>query len=105
MGHKGQIKCYSEKKSTVDQQYVTSNFISIYRVSLVKDESMAFDQVKVFGSEQAQIILQNFIKSKGQTDREQFCVVLAQYQKRNHRSEYGLNRGFSIHLCTPQGSP
>ncbi len=50
--------------------------ISIYRVSLVKDESVSFGNVRLFNSQQAQALIQNLILMKGQPDREQFVVVL-----------------------------
>ena len=61
--------------------------VPIYRVSLVKDESIQFDQAAVRHAQDAQRLLRNFIKTKGQTDREQFCVVLL--NTKNH--VVGLN--------------
>ena len=46
--------------------------ISVYRVSLVKDESVSFGNVTLANSQQAQALIQNLILTKGQPDREQF---------------------------------
>jgi DNA repair protein RadC len=51
-------------------------FISIYRVSLVRDEHIKFDQTRLSGSSDAQAVIRNLIKLQGQSDREQFCVLL-----------------------------
>ena len=53
-----------------------SRSISVYRVSLVKDESVSFGNVRLFNSQQAQALIQNLILTKGQPDREQFVVLL-----------------------------
>ncbi len=53
-----------------------SESISIYRISLVKDESVSFGNVRLYNSQQAQALIQNLILTKGQPDREQFVVVL-----------------------------
>jgi len=50
--------------------------ISVYRVSLVKDESVSFGNVRLINSQQAQALIQNLILTKGQPDREQFVVAL-----------------------------
>ena len=50
--------------------------ISVYRVSLVKDESVSFGNVTLANSQQAQALIQNLILTKGQPDREQFVVAL-----------------------------
>jgi hypothetical protein len=50
--------------------------ISVYRVSLVKDESVSFGNVRLANSQQAQALIQNLILTKGQPDREQFVVAL-----------------------------
>ncbi len=49
-----------------------SRSISVYRVSLVKDESVSFGNVRLANSQEAQ----NLILTKGQPDREQFVVAL-----------------------------
>ena len=51
-------------------------FISIYRVSLVRDEHIKFEQTRLSGSSEAQVVIRNLIKFQGQPDREQFCVLL-----------------------------
>jgi DNA repair protein RadC len=50
--------------------------ISIYRVFLVKDESVSFGNIRMANSQQAQTLIQNLILTKGQPDREQFVVAL-----------------------------
>jgi DNA repair protein RadC len=50
--------------------------ISVYRVSLVKDESVSFGNVRLANSQEAQALIQNLILTKGQPDREQFVVAL-----------------------------
>jgi len=51
-------------------------FISIYRISLVKDKHVAFEQCQLNNSQQAQTLIRQLIKTQGQPDREQFCVIL-----------------------------
>ena len=53
-----------------------SRSISIYRVSLVKDESVSFGNVRLSNSQEAQALIKNLILTKGQPDREQFVVAL-----------------------------
>lgn len=53
-----------------------SKFVSIYRVSLVKDKSISFSNSRMNNSQEAQALIQRLIKTQGQSDREQFCVVL-----------------------------
>ena len=50
--------------------------ISVYRISLVKDESVSFENARLANSQQAQALIQNLILTKGQPDREQFVVAL-----------------------------
>jgi DNA repair protein RadC len=52
------------------------NFVSVYRISLVRDEHVQFDREPLCGPSEAQHILQNLILTLGQPDREQFCVLL-----------------------------
>ncbi len=54
----------------------TSKFVSIYRVSLVKDKSISFGQGRMNNSQEAHSLIQSLIKTQGQPDREQFCVIL-----------------------------
>jgi len=58
------------------QDTPTSKFISIYRVSLVKDKSVSFSKCTLSNSIQARPILRKLIQEHGQPDREQFCVIL-----------------------------
>ena len=53
-----------------------SKFVSIYRVSLVKDKSISFGQRRMNNSQEAQSLIRSLIKTQGQSDREQFCVIL-----------------------------
>jgi DNA repair protein RadC len=52
------------------------NFIAAYRVMLVRDQHLAFEQSTLSNSRQAQAIIRKLIRTYGQSDREQFCVVL-----------------------------
>ncbi len=54
----------------------SSKFVSVYRVSLVKDKSISFGNSRMNNSQEAQALIQRLIKTQGQSDREQFCVVL-----------------------------
>ena len=51
-------------------------FISNYRVALVHDQHISFEQCQLSNSHQAQPIICKLIETYGQSDREQFCVVL-----------------------------
>jgi DNA repair protein RadC len=53
-----------------------SRFIAAYRVMLVRDQHLPFEQSTLSDSQQAQSIIRKLIKTYGQSDREQFCVVL-----------------------------
>ena len=55
---------------------VSRKFISVYRVTLVKDRRVAFSQRQLNNSAQAQPLIRKLIETQGQPDREQFCVVL-----------------------------
>ena len=59
-----------------DNRLKRNKFISVYRVSLVKDESISFGHRKLNNSQEAQSLIQSLIKTQGQPDREQFCVIL-----------------------------
>ncbi len=61
---------------TVPFHQTGSKFVSIYRVSLVKDESISFGNRRMNNSREAQALLKRLIQTQGQPDREQFCVVL-----------------------------
>ena len=54
---------------------------------LVRDQHLPFEQSTLSNSQQAQTIIRKLIKTYGQSDREQFCVVLL-----NNKNEViGLN--------------
>ena len=53
-----------------------SKFISTYRITLVKDRRVAFEQCQLINSQQSQPLIKKLIESRGQPDREQFCVIL-----------------------------
>lgn len=54
-----------------------NNFISVYRVSLIKDQPLEFDQKEpIINSSKAQEIIQHLIQTRGQPDREQLCIAL-----------------------------
>lgn len=53
-----------------------SRFITTYRVALVRDRDLPFEKCRMSNSQQAQPIVKNLIKTYGQSDREQFCVIL-----------------------------
>ena len=53
-----------------------NKFISSYRVSLVRDRHLPFEQCRLANSMQAQKIIRNLIETHGQSDREQLCVLL-----------------------------
>ena len=64
-----------------------SKFIAAYRVMLVRDQHLPFEQSTLSDSHQAQSIIRKLIKTYGQSDREQFCVVML-----NNKNEViGLN--------------
>ena len=62
--------------SISESEPVRRKFISIYRVSLVRDEHIKFVQTRLSGAADAQAVIRNLIKFQGQPDREQFCVLL-----------------------------
>ena len=51
-------------------------FVSVYRVSLVKDKSISFGNRRVNNSQEAQSLIQQLIETQGQPDREQFCIIM-----------------------------
>ena len=53
-----------------------NKFISTYRVSLVRDRHLPFEQCRLNNSQQSQPIIRKLIETHGQSDREQFCVIL-----------------------------
>jgi len=68
-----------EQQSLFDTPVAKSShkkFISVFRVSLVKDRRVSFESNHVNNSAEAQSILRKLIDVQGQQDRENFCVVL-----------------------------
>jgi DNA repair protein RadC len=59
-----------------------SGFISVYRVSLVKDKSISFGNRILNNSREAQSLIQELIMKRGQTDREHFAVILLNAKNR-----------------------
>ena len=59
-----------------DNRLKRSKFISVYRVSLVKDRRVAFEPCQLINSQQSQPLIRKLIETQGQPDREQFCVIL-----------------------------
>ncbi len=51
-------------------------FISIFRITLVKDRRVAFEQCQLINSQQSQPLIRKLIETQGQPDREQFCVIM-----------------------------
>ena len=70
-----------------DSDPTASKFIAAYRVMLVRDQDLPFEAGALSNSRQAQTIIRKLIETCGQSDREQFCVVLL-----NNKNEViGLN--------------
>jgi len=59
-----------------DNRLKRCKFISTYRIALVKDRRVAFEQCQLINSQQSQPLIKKLIESQGQPDREQFCVIL-----------------------------
>jgi DNA repair protein RadC len=59
-----------------DNRLKRNKFISIFRITLVKDRRVAFEQSQLVNSQQSQPLIKKLIESQGQPDREQFCVIL-----------------------------
>jgi len=53
-----------------------SKFIATYRVTLVKDRQLPFESCRLQNSKQAQPLIKSLIETHGQSDREQFCVLM-----------------------------
>jgi len=62
--------------SVTESKPTRRKFISIYRVSLVRDEHINFEQTSLSNSSQAQDVIRNLINAQGQPDREQFCILM-----------------------------
>ena len=78
-----------------------SKFIANYRVALVRDRSLPFEQCRLTNSQQAHPIIRKLIEAHGQSDREQFCVILL-----NVKNEIiGLNIVATGTISSAQVSP
>ena len=53
-----------------------SKFIATYRVTLIKDRQLPFESCRLNNSAQAQPLIKSLIETHGQSDREQFCVLM-----------------------------
>ena len=58
------------------RDYNQCKFISNYRVALVHDQHVPFERCQLSNSHQCHPIIRNLIETHGQSDREQFCIVL-----------------------------
>ena len=74
-----------EKSQNLIQQNLFGNpasdvihhkFISTFRVTLVRDRSVSFEQCRLSNSAQAQPIIRKLLEEYGQSDREHFCILL-----------------------------
>ncbi len=61
--------------STTAPRY-SSKFISSYRVTLVRDRPLPFEPCPINNSQEAQSIVRTLIETQGQSDREQFVVIM-----------------------------
>jgi len=52
------------------------DFVSVYRINLVRDPHIKFEKTQLCNSAQAHKMLTRLIEERGQPDREQFCVLL-----------------------------
>ena len=59
-----------------DNRSKHSKLMPNFRVALVKDRRVAFEQCQLVNSQQSQPLIKKLIESQGQPDREQFCVIL-----------------------------
>lgn len=68
------------KKKTIGQAMrkhpVKEKFISIYRISLIRDRQVKFNPGKTANSNEAHLAARKMIEKYGQPDREQFYVIL-----------------------------
>ncbi len=69
-------KSKPETRTETDNKMKHKDFISVYRVSLIKDQDVIFEPTSLSNSAQAQHIIQQLIETKGQPDREQFCIIM-----------------------------
>jgi DNA repair protein RadC len=58
------------------------DFISVYRINLVRDPNIRFEKTPLSNSAQAHRLLTRLIEERGQPDREQFCVLLLDAKNR-----------------------
>jgi DNA repair protein RadC len=58
------------------------DFVSVYRINLVRDPHIQFEQTRLGNSAQAHRLLTQLIEHRGQADREQFCVLLLDAKNR-----------------------
>jgi len=65
-----------------DNQAEYKKFVSIFRVTLVRDRHMQFEQKGLLSSQDAQEVLRRLIETHGQPDREQFCIILLNTKNR-----------------------
>ena len=76
-------KCRQQEFSGfTDIQVPYRKFVSIFRVTLVRDRHMQFEQKGLLNSQDAQEVLRKLIQTQGQMDREQFCVILLDSKNR-----------------------
>ncbi|MBF0230982.1 MAG: JAB domain-containing protein [Desulfamplus sp.] len=59
-----------------DTQVTYKKFISVFRISLVRDRHIKFEQKNITTSQEAQGLLKRLIETQGNPDREQFCILL-----------------------------
>ena len=71
--HKGQ---QLDLFSVAETQNHMSKFVSAYRISLVRDERVRFRAQSLANPSDARRCLQDMIRDMGQSDREQFCVLM-----------------------------
>jgi len=59
-----------------DIQIPYRKFISVFRISLIRDRHIKFDETKITTPYEAQALLKRLIETQGNPDREQFCILL-----------------------------
>jgi DNA repair protein RadC len=58
------------------------DFVSVYRINLVRDPDIRFEKTQLSNSAQAHRLVTQLIEERGQPDREQFCVLLLDVKNR-----------------------
>lgn len=58
------------------------DFVSVYRINLVRDPHIRFEKTQLSNSAQAHRLVTQLIEERGQPDREQFCVLLLDVKNR-----------------------